>query len=104
MLGTSTSTLPILKIDLSDHPFFKDDIFLGNVNFPPRGTTIGITTQYSEHHNMSYISQSENKIPWNHAFSARNRTNVWILRIFRKQPTSAQQVLEVISIQKLKGK
>ena len=58
MLGANISTLPILKIDLLDHPFIKDDIFEVNVNFPPRGTPVGITTQYCEHHNMSYISQS----------------------------------------------
>ena len=35
MLCTNTSTLPTLKIDLSDHPFIKYYIFEGNVNFPP---------------------------------------------------------------------
>ena len=45
MLGTNTSTLPTLKIDLSDHPFIKDDIFEGDVNTPPKGTPIGIITQ-----------------------------------------------------------
>ena len=48
------------KIDLSDHPFIKDDIFEVTVNFPPRGNTVGVVTQYYKHHNMSYISQSEN--------------------------------------------
>ena len=57
MLVTNTSTPPILKIDLSYHPFIKDDIFEVNINFPPRFTTIGIVTQYCEHQNMSYISQ-----------------------------------------------
>ena len=33
MLGTNTSTLPTLKIDLSDRPFTRDDIFEVNVNF-----------------------------------------------------------------------
>ena len=55
MIVTNISTLPTLKNDLSDHPFLKDDIFDGNVNFTPRGTPIGITTQYCEYHNMSYI-------------------------------------------------
>ena len=27
MIGTNISTLPTLKIDLSDHPFINDDIF-----------------------------------------------------------------------------
>ena len=65
MLGTNTSTLKTLKTDLSDHPFIKDDIFEVNVNLPPRVTTIGIVTKYCEHHNMSYIFQSINNIPWN---------------------------------------
>ena len=34
MLVTNIFTLPTLKIDLLDHPFIKDDIFEGNVNFP----------------------------------------------------------------------
>ena len=46
MLGTNIYTLPTLKIDLSDHPFITDDTFEGTVNFPPRGTPIGINTQY----------------------------------------------------------
>ena len=82
-----------LKIDLSDHPFIKDGIFEYNIKFPPRGTPIGIITQYCDHHNMPYISQSENIIPWNDAFPARNRTNFCILGIGRKEPTTVQQVL-----------
>ena len=59
MLGTNISTLTTLKIDLSDHPYIKDDIFEGNVNISPRGTPTGIIKQYCEHHNMPYISQSK---------------------------------------------
>ena len=84
VLGTNTSTLPTLEIDLSDHHFIKYDIFEGHINLPPRCTHIGIVSQYCEHHNMSYISQSRSNIPWNHAFPAINRTNVWILIIVRK--------------------
>ena len=73
------STLPTLKIDLSDYPFIKDDIFGVNVSFTPRGTPIGIVTQYCEYHNMSYISQSTNNSPWNNTLPSRNRTNFWIL-------------------------
>ena len=40
MIVTNISTLPTLKIDLSDNPFIKDDIFEANFNFPPRGTPI----------------------------------------------------------------
>ena len=84
ILGTNNFTLPTLKIYPSDHPFIKDDIFEVRVNFPPRGTHIVIVAQYCEHNNMSYISQSENNIPWNHAFLDINRANVWILIIGRK--------------------
>ena len=101
MLFTTTSTLTTLKIDLSDHSFIKDDIFEVIVNFPSRGPPIGITTQYCEHHNMSYISKSENNSPWDHAFPARNRENIWILIIGRKEPTSALQFLETIRSQQL---
>ena len=104
MLGKNTSTLPTLKIDLSYHPLNKDDIFEVDVNFPPRGTPIGIVTQYCEHHNMSYISQSTNNSPWNDKFPDRNRTNVWILSIGIKKPTTVKQVFETISIQQLTGK
>ena len=45
LLGTNISTLPTLKIDLSDHPFTKNDIFEGNVNFTPMGTPIDTITQ-----------------------------------------------------------
>ena len=45
MLGKNISTLPTLKIDLSDHLFIKYDIFEGNINFTPQGTPIGIITQ-----------------------------------------------------------
>ena len=74
------------------------------MNFPPIGTPIGILSQYCEHHNMSYISQSTNNISWNHALPARNRTNFWILRIGRKEPRTVQQVLGAISSQQLTGK
>ena len=66
MLGKNISTLPTLKFYPSYHTFIKDDIFEVNVNFPPRGTNIGIVTQYCGHHNMSYISQSENNSLCNH--------------------------------------
>ena len=58
MLRKNNSTVPTIKNDLSDHPFTIDNIFEANVNFPPRGTPIGIVTQYCEHHNMPYIYQS----------------------------------------------
>ena len=45
MTGTNVSTLPILKIDLSDHPFIKHDIFEVTVTFSPRGSPIGIVAQ-----------------------------------------------------------
>ena len=89
MLSTNISTLPTLKTDLSDHLFIKDNTFEASVKFPPRGTTIGIVTQYCEYHNIPYSSQSENKITWNHEFPARNKTNLWILSIIRKEPTTA---------------
>ena len=63
MLGTNISTLPPLKIYLSDHPFIKDNIFEVNVNFTSRGTPIGIILQYCEHHNMSYIYYSKKNTP-----------------------------------------
>ena len=84
MLGTYTSILSILKIDLSDHPLIKYAIFAVNVNLPPRGTPIVIAAQYYEHHSILYISQSTNNSPWNYAFPDRNRTNVYILIIGRK--------------------
>ena len=90
MLGKNISTLPTLKSELSDHTYIKYYIFIVNFNFPPRCTPICIVTQYCEHHNMSYISQTENNSPWNHACPARNRTNFWILSIGRKEPTSFQ--------------
>ena len=92
MFGKDISTLPTLKIYPSDHPFIKYDIFGVNLKFSPRGTPIGIVTQYCEHHNMSYISQSENNIPYNHELSDRNITTLWILSIVRKEPTTVQQV------------
>ena len=53
---------------------------------------------------MYYISQSTNNTPWNDALTAKNRANVWILLIGRKEPTTVQQVLESISGQQLTGK
>ena len=49
--------------------------------FTPRGNPIFIVDQYSEHHNVSYVSQSTNNIPWNRDFPAINITNVWIIAI-----------------------
>ena len=84
MPGTNIPALPTLKFDLSYHPSIKDNIFEVNIDFPPRGTTIGITTQHCEHNNMSCIYQSENNSLWNHAFPNINRKNFWILIIGRK--------------------
>ena len=53
---------------------------------------------------MSYISQSENNSPWNHAFTDIKKTNLSILIVGIKEPTTVQQVLEDISSQKLTGK
>ena len=95
---------PKLKIDLSNNPFTKDDIFEVTVNFPPIGTNIVIIIQYCEHHSMYYIFQSTNNTPWDCYFTVINRNNVWILRIGRKEQTTAQQVLEAISSKQLTGK
>ena len=53
---------------------------------------------------MSYISHPTNNSPCNHYLPERNSTNVWILSIGRKEPTSVQQVLEAILSQQLTGK
>ena len=53
MLGTNTSTLPTLRIDLSDNPLIKEDIFEVNVNLPPRGTPIG--SKFTLTSNMSSL-------------------------------------------------
>ena len=50
---------------------------------------------------MSYISQSTKNNTWDRVFPAINNTSVWILSIGRKEPTTDQQVLEAIKIQKL---
>ena len=50
---------------------------------------------------MSYISQSENNSPWNHAFPARNRETFCIISIVRKESTSAYQVIEDSSSKQL---
>ena len=82
-----------IKIDLSDNPSIKYDIFEVTATFPPGVTNIGIVAQYLEHNNMSYIFQSKNNRPWNRALPEINRTNVWILRIGRKEPTTVQQAM-----------
>ena len=94
---------PTLKIDLSDHPFIKYDIFEVNANFPKRGTPIGFVIQYCGHNNMSYLYQQANNNPWYHEFPDRNRTNVWILGICRKELITVQQVSESISSHQLTG-
>ena len=58
-----------MQIDLSDHPFIKYDISDVTVIFPPRGTTMGIVSQYCEHHNMYYISQLKINSPQNRALT-----------------------------------
>ena len=57
MTGIDISTLPTLKIYLSDKHFTKEYIFETTAKFPPIDTPIGIVSQYCEHHNMSYIYQ-----------------------------------------------
>ena len=52
ILGTNISILTTLKIDLTYHPFIKNYIFEGSVNFSPRVTSIGIITKYCKHHNI----------------------------------------------------
>ena len=88
MLVKNTSTLPTLKIELLDNPFIKDDIFEVNANFPPRGTPIGIIKKYCVNHNILYVSQSKNNIPWNHYLPERNRTYFCILGIYIKETTT----------------
>ena len=99
MTGTHISMLTMIKIDISDNPFIKDDIFEATVIFLPRGTPVGMVFHYCENHNMSYFYQSKKYIPWNRAFFERKITNVWILSIGRKEPKKVQQVMEASSIQ-----
>ena len=79
MIHTNTVTLAQLKNYLSYHPFIKYNILKVNVNFPPRGTPIGIVAKYCEYNHMSYIYHSTNNSPCNHEFPDKNRTNIWIL-------------------------
>ena len=92
---------PTIKIDLSDHPFIKEDICEAKVKFSQRGNRIGIINYYCEHHNITYIPQSNRNIPWNRALHSRQRTNFWILSIWIKETTTVKQVMEVVSSQQL---
>ena len=55
MTGTHISMLTMIKIDISDNPFIKDDIFEATVFFSPRGTPVVMVFHYCENHNMSYF-------------------------------------------------
>ena len=53
MTSTNVSTLPTLKIDLTDHPYIKDDVFEVTINFPQRINIIEMVAQYCEHQNIT---------------------------------------------------
>ena len=92
------------KIDLSDHPFIKYDIFEATIKRSPIVTPIFIINYYYEHHNMTFITQPNKNIPRNGAFFARKITNVRIPSIGRKHPTTVKQVMEDVSSQQLTGR
>ena len=54
--GKENSSLTTTKIDSSDHPFIKDDIYEAKVIFPPRGTPIGIINYYFDNCNTTYVT------------------------------------------------
>ena len=80
-------------MDLSYHPFIKYNIFYVTVTFPPRGNYIGIVAQYCDHNNMYYIYYPKKNSPWNRAFTGRNETNAWILRILGKETRNIDKYL-----------
>ena len=82
--------LPRLKADLLEHLFIKDDIFEATAKFPLMGKTIGMIVNYCEHHNIYYGYQSRNNSPWNGVSLERNRTNVCIILIGKKEPTTVK--------------
>ena len=53
---------------------------------------------------MTYISQSNNNSKCNRSLPSRQRPNVCIIIIGRKEPTKVQQVMEAVSSQQLMGK
>ena len=86
--GTNISSFTKLKIYLSYNPFIKDDIFGATVEFPPRSTLIGVVPQYFNHQNMSYVSQSTSNSTCKRSFPSMNITNVFIIIIGIKEPTT----------------
>ena len=102
--GTDTTALPTIKIDPSDHPFIKYDIFEAAVTFPARFNPIDIITYYCEHHKITYIYQSNNNSPHNRAFPEIQRTNVCILGVWIKEPTTVKEAMEAVPSQQLTGK
>ena len=102
--GIDTKALPTIKIDPSDHPFIKYDIFEDTVTFPARFNPINIITYYCEHHNMTYISQSNNNSQQNRAFPEIQRTNAYIISVWIKEPTTVKEAMEAVPSQQLTGK
>ena len=88
-----TSNITKIKIYLSNNPFIKDDIFEATVTFPPRGTPIYTITYYYYHHIITYIYQSKNNNTWKRSFTTIQRTNICVLIIGIKHPTTLQQVI-----------
>ena len=98
MNGTNMYDLPTLKNYLLDHSLIKYEISEVTVKYSPRCTHIGIIYQYYDNNNISYVPQSTNNSPWNWTFPEINRTNVWIIIIWIKEPTSSKKVMESISV------
>ena len=95
MSGINISTLTTLIFDITENPIIKYDIYEVTLTFTPRGNTITIVSQYFEHHKMFYVSHLKKNIPWNRNISERDRTNVWILIIGRKETTVPKDMEDI---------
>eukprot|EP00957_Ditylum_brightwellii_P206180 15347189-Ditylum_brightwellii.AAC.1 len=81
--------LPLIEINMFNHPFFDGVSVKFTISLPPKGRALGIKVMECDYYLLPYISKSKAGCSFYQKLPGDIHNNAWILSINDVEPHSA---------------
>eukprot|EP00957_Ditylum_brightwellii_P068798 5222828-Ditylum_brightwellii.AAC.1 len=88
--------LPLININLFNHPFFDNVPVKFTISLPPKGRALGIKVMKCDYCLLPYISKSKAGFSFYQKIPGDIHNNVWILSIKDVKPHSAENAISLL--------
>eukprot|EP00957_Ditylum_brightwellii_P108638 8286504-Ditylum_brightwellii.AAC.1 len=88
--------LPLIEINMSNHPFFDDVPVKLTIPLPPKGRSLGIEVMECDYYLLPYISKSKADVSFYQKLPGDTCSNSWILSINDVKPHTAENAIYLL--------